>query len=124
MSIHITNVNHVNVTVTADLEDATKHFYKEVLGLQQIPKPAGPRQFIGAWYQVGDSQIHLSIEDTPQNASSDRHVCYRVEDLNQAAAQFEAAGIEIIPDSEAPAGRPPRRFFVRDPGSNLIEITK
>lgn len=122
MSLEIIDVNHVNVTVTSDLEVATKHFYGEVLGLPQIPKPLGPRQFIGAWYQIGPTQLHLSIEDNPQNTASDRHVCYQVSDLSQAEEQFHAAGVEIIPDSEAIGN--PRRFFVRDPGGNLIEITK
>jgi catechol 2,3-dioxygenase-like lactoylglutathione lyase family enzyme len=124
MTIQIIDVNHVNVTVTPDLENAAKHFYANVLGLKQIPKPVGTKQFVGAWYQVGQNQIHLSIEANPQNDASGRHVCYRIEDLDQAAAQFQSAGIEIIPDAQAPDGSPPRRFFVRDPGGNLIEITK
>jgi hypothetical protein len=41
-------LNHVNVTVPAALEEAAKHFYAVVLGLKQIPKPAGPRKFRGA----------------------------------------------------------------------------
>ena len=121
MAIQIIDVNHVNVTVTSDLEEATKHFYSQVLGLQQIPKPVGTRQFVGAWYQIGSSQLHLSIEDNPQNNASSRHVCYRIADLDHAAEAFQAAGVEIIPDSQAVG--PARRFFVRDPGGNLIEIT-
>ena len=122
MGIGIIEVNHVNVTVPADLEQAAKRFYAEVLGLKQIPKPEGTRQFIGAWYQLGTAQLHLSIEDDPQNAASDRHVCYRVADVAAAAAQFRNAGIEVIPDPR-PAGQP-SRLFVRDPGGNLIEVTE
>jgi catechol 2,3-dioxygenase-like lactoylglutathione lyase family enzyme len=33
-----------------------------------------------------------------------------------------AAGIEIIPDERPIAGQP--RFYVRDPGGNLIEIAQ
>ena len=117
MSIGIVGVNHVNVTVPAPLEQAAKHFYGEVLGLKQIPKPEGPRQFVGAWYQLGSSQLHLSIEDDPQNAASNRHVCYGVADLAVAEKQLRDAGVEIIPDPE-------QRFFVRDPAGNLIEITE
>jgi catechol 2,3-dioxygenase-like lactoylglutathione lyase family enzyme len=117
MAIGIIEVNHVNVTVRADLEQATKHFYGEVMGLTQIPKPEGPRQFVGAWYQLGSAQLHLSIEDDPQNAASNRHVCYGVADLAVAEEMLRNAGVEIIPDRA-------RRFFVRDPAGNLIEITE
>jgi catechol 2,3-dioxygenase-like lactoylglutathione lyase family enzyme len=112
----------VNVTVPAALESAAKHFYEGVLGLAQIPKPEGTRQNMGAWYQLGDLQLHLSVEDDVQNEVSDRHVCYQVADIAVAALNFRNAGVEIIAD-----GRPVRgqsRFFVRDPGGNLIEITQ
>lgn len=122
MTIGIIAVSHVNVTVPAALESAAKHFYEGVLGLAQIPKPEGTRQNMGAWYQLGDLQLHLSVEDDVQNEVSDRHVCYLVADIAVAALNFRDAGVEIIAD-----GRPVRgqsRFFVRDPGGNLIEITQ
>jgi len=122
MAIGVLKVSHVNVTVPSALEGAAKHFYEGVLGLAQIPKPEGTRQNMGAWYELGDLQLHLSVEDDVQNEASDRHVCYQVADITAASLQFRDAGVEIIA-----AGRPVRgqsRFFVRDPGGNLIEITQ
>ena len=122
MTIGIIGVSHVNVTVSAALEAAAKHFYESVLGLAQIPKPEGTRQNMGAWYQLGDLQLHLSIEDDVQNEVSDRHVCYQVADIDVASLCFRNAGVEIIADSRPVRGQ--SRFFVRDPGGNLIEITQ
>jgi len=122
MTIGIIGVSHVNVTVPAALEAAAKHFYEGVLGLVQIPKPEGTRQSMGAWYQLGDLQLHLSLEDDVQNEVSDRHVCYQVADIAVAALNFRNAGVEIIADSRPVRGQ--SRFFVRDPGGNLIEITQ
>ena len=122
MAIGIIGVSHVNVTVPAALEAPAKHFYQGVLGLTQIPKPEGTRQDMGAWYQLGGMQLHLSVEDDVKNEVSDRHVCYQVTDITAASLEFRSAGVEIIAD-----GRPVRgqsRFFVRDPGGNLIEITQ
>ena len=122
MAIGIIGVSHVNVTVPAALEASAKHFYEGVLGLAQIPKPEGTRQDMGAWYQLGGMQLHLSVEDDVRNEVSDRHVCYQVADITAASLEFRGAGVEIIDD-----GRPVRgqsRFFVRDPGGNLIEITQ
>ena len=122
MAIGIISVNHVNVTVPAALETAAKHFYGVVLGLPQIPKPVGTRQNVGAWYQLGEIQLHLSIEDDVQNEVSGRHVCYQVADLAAANLQFRSAGIDVIPDPRPVSGQ--SRCFVRDPGGNLIEIAQ
>src|SRR4029078_8944532 len=97
MSIGIKKLNHVNVTVPASLEAAAKDFYGVLLGFPQIPKPAGSRQNIGAWYELDGAQIHLSLEDGVNNEASDRHVCYQVEDIEAAQRVFREAGIELVP---------------------------
>ena len=122
MGIGIIEVNHVNVTVPAALEQAAKHFYGTVLGLRQIPKPKGTRQSMGAWFELGGIQLHLSIEDNVQNKASERHVCYQVADATSAELHLRNAGIEIIPDQRPVRGT--SRFFLRDPGGNMIEITQ
>ena len=121
MGIGIRKVNHVNVTVPAEREADARRFYGDLLGLQQITKPPGPRQNIGAWYQLGESQLHLSIEDGVHQDERDAHVCYQVADVTVAEREFRDAGVEVISDPR-PTGRQ-ARFFVRDPGGNLIEIT-
>jgi catechol 2,3-dioxygenase-like lactoylglutathione lyase family enzyme len=120
--IQTAKLHHVNVTVPAAFEEAAKNFYGDLLGLKQIEKPDGPRKYIGAWYQLGESQLHLSVEDQARNHESDRHVCYSVSDIASALATFSSAGVEIISEEQLAIGG--SRFFVRDPGGNLIEISK
>ncbi len=123
MSIGITELNHVNVTVPKSAEEAAKHFYNSVLGLRQIPKPEGSRVSVGAWYQLGGVQLHLSVEDgVGDNSISTRHVCIMVEDLAGAEQQLRDAEVEILPDERPVPGW--LRFYVRDPGGNLIEIAE
>jgi catechol 2,3-dioxygenase-like lactoylglutathione lyase family enzyme len=122
MGVGIVKINHVNVTVPSALEAAARHFYGGVLGLKQIAKPAGPRQNIGAWYELGESQLHLSLEDGVHNDASERHVCYQVQDIAAAELEFRNAGIDVIPDPRPVSSQ--SRFFVRDPGGNLLEITR
>ncbi|MDQ2936263.1 MAG: VOC family protein [Acidobacteriota bacterium] len=119
---HLVGINHVNVTVPAAFELAAKQFYGDVLGLRQIPKPEGPRKNVGAWYEIEGLQLHLSIEDGAQNRVSDRHVCYQVADIASAKLHLQTAGIEVIPDDDPVRGW--SRFFARDPGGNLIEVTQ
>jgi catechol 2,3-dioxygenase-like lactoylglutathione lyase family enzyme len=116
----ITSLHHVNVTVPADLEVAAKDFYGSVLGLEQIPKPASSRQS-GAWYQIGNTQLHLSVE-SEERALSSRHVCFTVSDLAEAEMKFRESGVEIIADPRPNPNSP--RFYVRDPGGNMLEIAQ
>ena len=41
-------IHHVNVTVPKAAEDAAKHFYREVMGLAEVPKPPESRGRGGA----------------------------------------------------------------------------
>lgn len=123
MTVGVTKLSHVNVTVPAELEEATRHFYAVVMGLTEVPKPAESKGRGGAWYQLGPVQLHLSRENpAPDNSGSKRHVCYSVQNLADAEQQFRNAGVEIIPDSLPIPGSP--RFYVRDPGGNLIEVAQ
>ena len=122
MSLEVIELSHVNVTVPQALEDATRHFYGVILGLKQLQKPEGSRTTVGAWYQIGTLQVHLSIEEDIDNQASDRHVCYVVRDVAGAAQHFRDAGVSVIPDPRPIPGRP--RIYVRDPGGNLIEIAQ
>jgi len=119
--VTIIALHHLNVTVPAEEEVAAKNFYGSVLGLKQIPKPAAARQS-GAWYQIGENQLHLSVEDEERGAFSSRHVCFTVSDLAEAEKKFREAGVEIFPDPRPVPGSP--RFYVRDPGGNQLEIVQ
>ncbi len=117
----VTALHHVNITVPAELEAATKEFYVAVLGLKQVPKPATSRPS-GAWYQIGDTQLHLSVDDEKREPLSSRHVCFTVSDLAEAEMRFREAGVEIISDARPIPGT--QRFYVRDPGGNQLEIAQ
>ncbi len=120
MTIGIIELGHVNVTVPAAAEEAAKHFYGVVLDLREIPKPEGTRKNMGAWYELPGGQLHLSVEDGVANETSSRHVCYQVADVSEAEIGFRNFGVTILPDPRPIPGLP--RFYVRDPGGNLIEI--
>jgi catechol 2,3-dioxygenase-like lactoylglutathione lyase family enzyme len=105
------------------LEVAAKHFYGEVMGLTEVPKPVESRGRGGAWYQLGPMQLHLSLEDgLGSDCLSKRHVCYTVSDLDEAERKFREAGVEILPDDIPTPGW--SRFYVRDPGGNRLEIAQ
>jgi len=114
-------LHHVNVTVPPDAEAEAKNFYGNVLELEQLSKPAGTRSS-GGWYQIGPNQLHLSVEKEGHRPVSTGHVCFTVSDLSAAEKRFREAGVEIIPDPRPIAGT--SRFYVRDPGGNMLEIVQ
>ena len=53
--------------IVADL-DRSRGFYGGALGLEEVPRPDN-FVFEGAWFQVGDDQLHLLLEtDTTSSA--------------------------------------------------------
>jgi catechol 2,3-dioxygenase-like lactoylglutathione lyase family enzyme len=120
-SAMVVALHHVNVTVPTELEAPAKHFYAVVLGLKQIPKPSTSRQS-GAWFEIGETQLHLSVEDESRGQLSSGHICFAISDLAEAEQRFREAGVEIIPDPRPNPASP--RYYVRDPGGNLLEIAQ
>ena len=114
-------LHHVNVTVLPEAEVEAKNFYANVLGLEQVPKPSGTRPS-GAWYQIGPNQLHLSVEKEGLRPHSTGHVCFTVSDLSAVEKRFREAGVEILPDPRPIEGT--SRFYVRDPGGNMLEIVQ
>lgn len=122
MAIGIMAIDHVNVIVPKSLEDAAKHFYASVLGLKEIPKPLESRGRGGAWYEVRGAQLHLSVTAEAAGQALKGHVCYTVDDVALAEERLRANGVEIISDDRPVTGK--SRFYVRDPGGNLIELAQ
>jgi catechol 2,3-dioxygenase-like lactoylglutathione lyase family enzyme len=102
----------VNIRVER-LDDAVR-FYTEVMGLTPVERrDRGGR---GAWFQLGDAQVHVAEDATPQPRSK-RHFAVEVADLAEARREVAARGAEV--DQEE-AGR----FWMRDPSGNRIEVVQ
>ena len=97
-------------------------FYSDILGLHQTERPT--MGFPGAWFQVGNQQIHILELDNPdpttgrpEHGGRDRHVAFTVENLDPVRETLDQAGIFY---SLSKSGR--RALFCRDPDGNAIEI--
>ena len=116
----ITAIDHVQVTVPPETEASAKRFYGEVLGLHEIAKPADLRARGGAWYRLGNGQLHLAIDQGASGSASRRHVCLAVDNLAAARDAMIAAGLDVIDEPIQADGL--ARFFLRDPAGNRVEI--
>ncbi|MEK6303117.1 MAG: VOC family protein [Acidobacteriota bacterium] len=123
MAIEIIEINHIQITVPRMAEEDSKRFYRDLLGLEEIAKPGYLKALGGAWFRRGSVEVHLSVEDVAaENNESRRHICYLVADLAESETRLRNAGVEIIPDDRPIAGW--KRFYLRDPGANKIEIAQ
>ncbi len=131
-TIFKTNViHHVSLPVT-ELE-RSKEFYGEVLGLVEIERP--PSDSPGAWYRVGDGQLHLIVSDSSTFREGkavdpqDIHVALRVPSYSETRRFLHSKGFHPEADDEVKktienprgtAGWP--QLYIMDPDRNVIEL--
>ncbi len=120
--IPLAAIDHVQITVARADVEATLAFYEHAIGLKRIAKS---NSRTGGWFELGDRQLHVGAEQSitrELNQNSKRHVCFRVTHLGEAERALRDAGIDIIADADpAPNWK---RFYVRDPGGNRVEIAE
>jgi catechol 2,3-dioxygenase-like lactoylglutathione lyase family enzyme len=133
IGIDSASLHHVSLPVS-DLE-RSRAFYREVLGLPEIERP--PFDFPGAWFAVGNDQLHLigdSPEPTLRGAKGvdprDVHFGVRVTSWTEALRFLESKGYSVDADELDPkkmqaSPRPTAGFpqiYILDPDRNVIEI--
>jgi len=128
----LSELNHYFVRAN-DLE-ATRAFYVEVLGFEEMPRPDFP--FPGHWLGVGGKiQVHMGPHaipnretyylGTPANAATDQtgvvdHIAFLATAPEEFIERFRARGLAFrprhLPDSNL------YQLFVRDPNGLMIEL--
>jgi catechol 2,3-dioxygenase-like lactoylglutathione lyase family enzyme len=119
--MQITKCLHTAILVS-DLEKA-EHFYGKVLGLSKVDRTL---KYPGAWYQIGDYQIHLIVHPnfSPTLLNAEKwgrnpHFAVAVENLGAAIARLQSQGYPI---QMSASGRP--ACFLQDPDGNILEISQ
>jgi catechol 2,3-dioxygenase-like lactoylglutathione lyase family enzyme len=117
--------------IVADLE-RSRRFYGAALGLEEVSRPSN-FVFEGAWFQVGDDQLHLLVEnDTTGRAGTGdpgpsarvglaTHIALEVDDLDAARARLDGHGVSLI-GGPMPRGDGYDQLFMRDPDGYVIEL--
>jgi glyoxylase I family protein len=121
--MQIESIDHAALNVR-DMERA-RPFYEGILGLRRADRPE--MGLPGAWYQIGQSQLHLiqtpegvDVGTRPESLSPIAgHLALRVDDFEAARKRFAEHDIEAL--DLGPEGD---QFWVRDPDGNTIEITR
>lgn len=111
-------IDHVQLAMPRGEEDKARSFYTEVLGMQEIPKPAELAKRGGCWFESGAVQLHLGVEADFRPARK-AHPAIRCRDYDVLIEHLRSSGIEIAEADDIPSVR---RCHVHDPFGNRIEL--
>ena len=111
-------IHHVQVAMPRGEEAAARAFYGDLLGFTEAIKPASLAKRGGVWFQTGNIQLHLGVDDDFIPAKK-AHVAYEVGDLAAVAQRLVDAGVTVVEDRELPRFQ---RFYAADPFGNRVEI--
>jgi catechol 2,3-dioxygenase-like lactoylglutathione lyase family enzyme len=113
-------LDHVQIAAPHGCEPAARHFFGDLLGLQELPKPAPLSARGGCWFALGDRQLHIGVDPAFAPARK-AHVAVRVDpaELDGLAARLCAADFPVTWDENLPGER---RFYSADPWGNRIEF--
>lgn len=126
--IQVRCLDHVTLVVR-DLEQS-RRFYVNVLGMNQVARPAF--SFDGLWFQAGKTQIHLILEfdgsgpagnllAAERRSSRTQHFAFEVADAEATLSRLRGSGVTIL---SGPKPRPDGyiQVFVTDPDGHVVEL--
>ena len=119
----IVGLDHVQVAAPTGCEDDARAFYGELLGLEEIEKPPVLAWRGGAWFRVGEQELHVGVADpfAPARMALPAFRLSSTEALEDLVKRLEREGIAVArPDpDEIPETA---RVFVCDPWGNRLEL--
>lgn len=118
MTCLLTALDHVQLAMPVGEEAAARHFYGDLLGLEEVAKPEMLAKRGGVWFQGPGIAVHLGGEADFKPAQK-AHPCFRAADLDALQRIFKDAGIATVPDDAIPGVK---RFYAADPFGNRIEF--
>ena len=114
----LTAIDHVQLAMPKGEEEKARDFYCGILGMTEIAKPEALAKRGGAWFSLGDVQIHLGVEEDFRPAKK-AHVALRLTGSDALRSKLTAAKLPIKDDDAIPGTK---RFYTEDCFGNRIEF--
>ena len=113
-------IDHVQIAIPPAGEPRARPFYRDLLGLTEITKPALFAARGGCWFERDGVKVHLGVEqDFRPNVKA--HVAFEVDDVAALAARAAAAGYKTQSDDDLDGFE---RVYIYDPFGNRLEFLK
>jgi catechol 2,3-dioxygenase-like lactoylglutathione lyase family enzyme len=113
-------IDHVQIAIPAGGEETARPFYRDLLGLTEVPKTGVQATRGGCWFEAGAIKVHLGVE-APFRANNKAHVAFLVDDVARLAGLASSAGYETKSDADLEGYE---RIFIHDPFGNRLEFLK
>ena len=114
----LTRIDHVQLAMPRGGEDAARGFYRDLLGLDEEPKPAELAARGGCWFRGGAVRLHLGVE-ADFRAARKAHPALRVSGFAGLVVALRGAGCTVREDG---AFEDAARVYVDDPFGNRLEL--
>ncbi|MDV2581737.1 VOC family protein [Alkalibacillus haloalkaliphilus] len=118
MTFTVKRLDHVQLAAPRDTEDEARHFFGEILGLPELEKPEDLKKRGGVWFELGDHQLHIGVEE-PFSPAEKAHPALEVANLEGLMARFDEYNVEYKQDDKLPGAN---RIYTQDPFGNRLEI--
>ena len=115
------SVDHVSFAI--DDLDASLHFYRDILGFEDLPRPE--MGIGGAWLGAGAAQVHLIVrpegmelgQNVGRNVPLANHTAFAIDDYEKVRDHLASHGLEVL-ETNPEQGQ----MWVNDPSGNVIEF--
>ena len=115
----VQGLDHLQIAMPEGGEAKAREFYRDLLGFQEVAKPAALALRGGVWFEAPGFGLHLGVDPTFTPAGK-AHPAFIVSDLSIIRNRIEAAGHLVVDDDVPLQGY--RRFHTHDPFGNRIEL--
>jgi len=111
-------IDHVQLRMPPGGEQQARAFYRDQLGIPEIPKPPHLAARGGCWFESDAVKIHVGVEHEfrPMRKA---HPGLIVDRLDEMVASLTAAGFHVDADQPLEGFD---RVYVDDPFGNRIEL--
>ena len=111
-------IDHIQLAAPKGSEDTARKFFKNILGFEEVEKPEELKKRGGVWFEFGNYQIHIGIEE-PFYPAKKAHPAFEIENIEELKKHLVTNGIDVIEDDKLPGAK---RFYISDPFGNRMEL--
>lgn len=115
----ITDIDHLQIAAPKGCEARARRLFGDLLGLQEIEKPASLRLRGGCWFKIGSRQLHIGVEDPLQPATK---AIRRFLSMTLTPFSNYCSKKEFVCVWDEALARV-RRFYANAPWGNRLEFT-
>ncbi len=112
-------LDHLQLAIPAGGEGRARTFYVDIVGLEEMPKPAELKKRGGLWLRSGEIKVHLGVDKEFAPATK-AHPAFRCADYDGCSNVLRHAPSPSCTTSSPSKAK--RHCYVLDPFGNRIEL--